>query len=127
MGYWIPKKKQKNGIRRLPFLGGLLGCTTGSYWHGTTKKRMIIHGVLRSFVSVIGRERIFVFLDKFKNKLALADANYVGDMSSRVRIMDSRVGKNMHITAKTIPFEGFDFKVPRNYKEYLIQLYGESA
>lgn len=110
--------------RRTVFLRKLLYCLTGSFWHGRTLPKKIAHGLMRPVVSIIGGERLFLFLQASKEHLAFDQADYVGNMSGPVHTVDSKVPKAEYLKSVSLPFEGRDYSAPGNYAQYLTQLYG---
>lgn len=121
------EKETAKWYRKTVFLRNLLGCTTGSVWHGKTLPKKIAHGLLRPFVLLIGRERVFHMLQQSKERLSFDEAAYVGNMSGRVHTTDSRVKKSEYTAPMKLSFEGREYSVPGNYKQYLTQLYGAES
>ena len=125
----LPDTESENvrWYRKVVFYRKLMLCAIGSVWHGSTLPRKIFHGCMRPVVKLIGPGRIFRWLQDSKERLSFEEAEWVGNMSGPVHTTDSRVLKLDYIKQMKLPFEGREYPVPGNYRQYLTQLYGADS
>lgn len=112
---------------RLILLRVLRNSAEGSIWHGAHFATKVLHFVLRPIARLIGAKRLYMEMQRIKDRRDFDESEYVGNMGSSKHTWHGKVRREEYTRPNQCEFEGRMYSVPGNIVTYLEPLYGKNC
>ena len=115
-------KLYEKQVKNLAYLRDLLLTSVTVKNSGTSTTKKIVKNILRPCTKIIGSFRLAEMMDKECQKYKDSDKTYIAALCGMYGLRE-RWKKEDFDPIIRIPFEGYEFPVPKNYHIYLSNLY----
>lgn len=118
-------KKNKRLYRGSAFLRTILKLRLAKTNEGTTKVKRILKKVICPLISRIDIYNLCNKIDKWSRQYDFETASKIGGVLWGYGLREMMIDKSGFLKCQKVFFEGYEFNAPRNYEEYLTNLYND--